>query len=280
MTLNVNNYLNIAAFVLVVVLSTGAMGGPDNFFGEWNGIDEFVMRYQSLLTPAEFTIELLNGVAVMFLGIFTVVQALPAYRSSSMVQDGVKHWFFTAAIAQLIWAMFDEAVVFMTFMMAAAVASFGMIIFSQEKQSTSDNSSEEFWLLRFPFNLNMAWFFAVFLMHVEACFVVLEFGEGFLSFWAWLSICLMVVIGGFIMKNPFMAPCYTTPFVFAWIIFGMARTEEELGVLESTFLYIFSFGLAGAASFFIQQEASSTTSEATPADVGTYEGAQIENQVA
>ena len=80
------NYLNVAAFALAWLLNSEVDLGPEHeFFRFLGGMRDLCRRYESLVTPIESTF-LMSHVVLLFLGIFTVVQLLPKYRQSPLVQ--------------------------------------------------------------------------------------------------------------------------------------------------------------------------------------------------
>ncbi len=57
--------------------------------------------YKSLLTPRTFTSMMMVDATLLFQGIFSIVQIMPSYRSSALVQKkGVGGWYILSAICQ------------------------------------------------------------------------------------------------------------------------------------------------------------------------------------
>ena len=80
------NYLNVVAFALTWLLNSEVdFGSEDHVFDFLSGMRELGRRYDSVVTPTENTF-LMSHVVLLFLGIFTVVQLLPKYRQSPLVQ--------------------------------------------------------------------------------------------------------------------------------------------------------------------------------------------------
>lgn len=273
--LNQNNFLNLAGFILVTFLTLEADGGPDSWFGEMQGIDELARRYDSILSPAEYAVSAIQGLSLMFQGIFVVLQMMPTYRANNMVQDGVKFYYAIACLAQVFWAWtFGRDWITASFIIMAGIfATFAFILKSQDR-AFSDMSPEEFWLLRFPFSITTAWVFFATLLNFDAMLAEFEVSDTTHLVWAMVSIAIMVAVAGFVLfKAPF-APCYVTPAVFAWLIFAMARGEEEYGWAVTIILYVVAFGLAGGTVFIAHKN---EIKSAQPAEIeSTYEGAKID----
>ena len=148
------NYLNLAAYVISCVLNSGGeQRGPDDFFG-FPGIAELGRRYESNLTPSEFTF-LITKVTLLFEGVFAVAQMMPSYRSSSLVQDSVKYWYFGASMSQLLWSIcfgregegFLQAFTSLVWM-CALLFCLSTIVVNQANNAIKQQTPEEYWLLR------------------------------------------------------------------------------------------------------------------------------------
>ncbi len=176
--LNYINYLNVAASCIIALYTIDLDLGPEyDFFNKFN-MREYPRRYEEgSMTPAEPFFFIFNIVA-FFLMIFAVVQLLPAYRSSPMVQEGVEYWYFGGAIAHLFaYNLADEANesftkrFFSTFFFGVVAGCVWKILDNQARATrVSDNSTEEFWLLRFPFSLQAAWIISTIIMSANVLF--------------------------------------------------------------------------------------------------------------
>mmetsp|Transcript_12820 Transcript_12820/g.15684 ORF Transcript_12820/g.15684 Transcript_12820/m.15684 type:complete len:299 (+) Transcript_12820:123-1019(+) len=222
--LNKFNYLNVGAFALSWLLNSEADLGPD--FPFLNGMRELGRRYESIVTPAETTF-LISHLVLLFQGIFTVTQMLPSYRDSRLVQDGVQHWFFASAVAQLFWSIdlgFENIVgsLFSVLFMACMVYSNGQILMNQAAMTEAEQTSEQYWLLRFPFNLHTGWTMAVFIMSVNA-FITFIGSGGFIQ----LIFGILSLIGFAAMSWKMLLangdkPNYAIPSVLSWFVLGIA----------------------------------------------------------
>ena len=178
---NTINYLNLLAACINIVLFTLDSNedyGPDyDFFNRFN-LRDLSRRYiNGAMTPAEPFFVIFNIVS-LFLSVFAMIQFLPAYRSLSMVQDGVGYWYFIGTVAQIFAFTFSVdniEVSFVTSLLSTiffsiTCASTWKILHNQHHNATSDNSPEEYWLIRFPFQLQSGWNIALTTMSVNILF--------------------------------------------------------------------------------------------------------------
>lgn len=194
--LNINNFLNVAAFALSFVLNYE--DGQENKW--YNGLSSLFPRYESLMTPADVTL-ILSKVILVFEGVFTVVQLLPNYRGNDLVQKCVRKRYFILSVAQLLWSidfnlenMWGSFVstALMTFMFVAV----SKILISQAQISDPlTQTHEEYWLLRFPFNIHCGYIMANFVSSINAMFVQIGFGAAVQFVVAFISIGLFVLAG-------------------------------------------------------------------------------------
>lgn len=89
------NYANIAAYILNTAVTYGV-----GLSGLFPTNAELSAKYQTLVTPAGYAFSIW-GVIFISEAVFTVMQALSAYRSSDVVVKGVGYYFVMACIAQV-----------------------------------------------------------------------------------------------------------------------------------------------------------------------------------
>jgi len=220
-TLNYINYLNLAGYIINILVTFGAspiFDLPDNA--------ELSERYSTLVTPAGWTFAIW-GIIFIFQGIFTVVQMLPDYRSLPMVQDGVNVYYFATCLAQSAWtfAFGYETIFLSVIFMVAILASLVKILLEQIK---IEANLKDFWLLKFPFEIHCGWIFAAFAVNANAAIVAGEGGASAQMFWAVLSLLyiLTVTVASFVYKKE---PNFTIPSVLAWASLGIAIELNEPG---------------------------------------------------
>lgn len=162
--LNRKNWSNVAAYVLNVfftygVGSMGLLGTPDN--------GTLSDKYQTIITPKSSAFLIWALIFLMQL-IFTIVQLLPKFRATPMVQQGVSYWYCIVCATQIGWtfAFAFEVIPLSLAFMLALYASLMALLYSQY-HTESDDSLWEFWLLRFPFALHGGWITAASALNVN-----------------------------------------------------------------------------------------------------------------
>lgn len=162
--LNRKNYANVVAYIFNIVFTygvgtAGMLGTPDN--------GTLSDKYQTIVTPNSDAFRIWI-VIFMFQLAFTIVQLLPKFRSSPMVQEGVSYWYCLVAAMQIGWtfSFAYEVIPLSLAFMLALYASLMTLLYSQY-YTESNNSLWEFWLLRFPFALHGGWITAASALNVN-----------------------------------------------------------------------------------------------------------------
>ena len=216
-SINYINGLNLAGFIISKFINWDLDFGPDM---EYPGFYE-LQELRTVVTPALFTFWIWN-LMLLFQAVFTVVQFLPKFRATPMIQEGIKYWYFASCVAQLLWSIsFRNHMGFFpmllaTIFMGASAASVVMIIHSQRKIPVAEESAEEYWFLRFPFELSCGWLIAMFLLNVNGL-IGDEAGAWIHGIFAVLTIfsLLAISIAALIVAD---VPNYAVPSVLAWTL--------------------------------------------------------------
>ena len=102
---NLNNFFNIIAFGLSwIIYSNVGLPGSGEDAGIFGGIGNLWHYYGSIVLPTK-QVFFVADLVFLTQGMFTIAQLLPAYRSSSMVQDCVKHYFLVSVVMQFLWSI-------------------------------------------------------------------------------------------------------------------------------------------------------------------------------
>jgi len=290
--LNIYNILNIIALGLSLVLQADRLEGPGHRNEDGtiiNGIGELFWRYESIVMPTSNTF-LIAHIVLFFEGVFTLVQCLPKYRGSVMVQDCVKHWFFTGAVCQFIWSIDIGlenifAAVFSTVLVGVFFFSITKILMSQAANTIpSEQSPEEYWFLRFPFSLHFGWALAVLAMSINGFFVSLGFGRTFQVVLGIITLFIFAGVGYKMLYKNGPRPNYIIPLILSWFCIGIATEEQGPKVNLEGGLHLFfdiTAGIIGAVLIvttlfvFYQKEyksgdLSNEIKEANDADDAVY----------
>ncbi len=186
--LNYINYVNVVASCIVALHTAEVDLGPEYEFFQKFSIAALPERYEEgTMTPTQPFFFIFNIVS-LFLVLFSIVQLLPAYRSSPMVQGGVEYWFIAAALAQVIgYAIASDerdntARTFFSTLFFAVMGVFTWMILDKQVKVKSDGSAEEYWMLRVPFSLLAGWSMCLTIMSANVLVRDAEPGFNFGSF--------------------------------------------------------------------------------------------------
>lgn len=174
------NYLNLVSYTAHVVGWYG-MAVAGWFFhlpSQWNR----TAQYETLITPASWSVQYLWVPILMAEGIFVLAQALPHYRNRPIVTTGTSYFFFYTVLCQLMYELLYSlgfyAISFA--MVGMTLVALTSLLLSQQQQhaphlttgsravSTSFLQHPglllEYIFFRFPFILHTGW---VILMTVD-----------------------------------------------------------------------------------------------------------------
>mmetsp|Transcript_12123 Transcript_12123/g.22698 ORF Transcript_12123/g.22698 Transcript_12123/m.22698 type:complete len:284 (+) Transcript_12123:70-921(+) len=227
--LNNNNYLNLFGYIvntLVTFAASGIFGFPDNA--------ELSEKYQTLVTPSGITFAIW-GIIFLFQAIFAILQMLPKYRHTDLVQEGVGYWYFVACTFQSLWTFaFGYEVLWLSviFMGGILVSLFQIV----KNQSKIESDLADFWLFKFPFSIHVGWIAAAFAVN----FNVLIFAAGAPAkaqvTWAVLTLFYVILVATFSLAS--LSPFdFTIPLVLIWASIGIAT---ELKNPKDSILYTFT----------------------------------------
>jgi len=290
------NALNILALCIIFMTSLELEMNPD--WPEWmqpewlRGKGVEFGNFETIITPTDFTF-VISDVVFFFEIIFGFVQLLPNYSKTELVQEGVSYWFFAAAIADLLSSAFFEMEMespwmsLLSTVLIGAVSAFMLKILIRQQSSSSPTETdtgtgtetgtgtgtsagrggvkthtpEEYWLLRFPFNLHAGWAISIFMLSLNNTFVVGGVGPVVQAFIGAFS---LIAIGGITAKMLFFnggKPNYVIPFILSLFTLGSAFSFREPGmednlagwVIVSLMLLtvVVSLSMGGASVYFL-----------------------------
>lgn len=162
--LNLKNWANVIAYILNIAFTygvgtLGVLGTPDN--------GTLSDKYQTIVTPKSDAFRIWI-VIFLFQLIFTIVQLLPKFRATPMVQQGVSYWYCLVSAMQIGWTFsfaYEFIPLSLAFMLALYVSL--MALLYSQYHTESDKSLREFWLLRFPFAIHGGWITAASALNVN-----------------------------------------------------------------------------------------------------------------
>lgn len=231
-----NNATNVLAIFIIFLTSLELDLGPE--YPEWlrDRNIEFE-EFETILTPPALTFVFSKYVFLLEF-IFSFVQLLPRYSQNPFVKEGVGHWFLVAAICEVFSSIFFEIdsageAFFSTVLLGFICASLIKILICQMKISKERDhfqSPEEYWLLRFPFNVHAGWSIAVFILAFNNFCVVADFSPEMQAIIAILSLLGFAAMAAKMLLFNGRKPNYAIPAVFSFFILGSAVNFLEADV--------------------------------------------------
>ena len=219
--LNHKNYLNLIAYILNITLvygvgNAGWLGTPDN--------GELSRKYQTLVTPKSSAFSIW---AVIFLaqGAFAVLQFLPRFRATPMLQNGLSYWYSSVTATQIGWTLsfaYEVIPLSLAFMLSIWVSLIA-ILYSQY-YTKSDGSLLEFWVLRFPFAVHAGWITAASPLNVNVQVVSSGVAPDIQLAVAIVSLAVLHAVSVWVLFN-IPRPNWTMACVLSW---AFAWIYEEL----------------------------------------------------
>jgi hypothetical protein len=218
--LNRKNYANVAAYILNTIFTygvgtAGMLGTPTN--------GDLSDKYQTIVTPNSDAFRIWIAI-FMFQLLFTIVQLLPKFRATPMVQKGVSYWYCIVSAIQIGWTFsfaYEIIPLSLAFMLALYVSLMGLLY--SQYYTESDNSFVEFWLLRFPFALHGGWITAASAVNVNVQAVASSAPADIQLALAIVCLAVLHAISVWVLFYP-KRPNWTIACVLAWA-FGYIYQE-------------------------------------------------------
>jgi len=212
--LNAINYLNLIAFIVNIVITYGV--GTAGWFGaKSNG--EISDMYQTIITPNSkaFTIW-----SVIFLteAIFVIVQFLPRYRSTALVQKGVRYWFILSCLFQTAWTFpFSFEIMWLALVLIILIGvSLAAILISQYYIECEEKKGFfNYFFFQFPFEVHCGWIIAASILNANILNLQMGASEAMQLAAGIVSLGLLLMITTFVLFFP-TTPNFIIPLVAAW----------------------------------------------------------------
>lgn len=244
-SLSTLNYINLAAYGLNILITYGI-----GVAGLFNLPDNAVLseKYQTLVTPVGWAFAIWGPIFISE-GIFTLAQLLPKYRSNDLVVNGVGYWYAAACIAQCFWTLaFSFEVNWLAFLfMFTILLLLGKLV--QSCYNLVPESTGQYWLFKFPFELHCGWIIAAFFVNFSVLFVAYGDDDNYtkqlsvavLSLAGVAAIALYVL---FVLERPLV----TIGGVAAWALCGIsAQLSTPKQKTADAFGDLVLVGLKGAS---------------------------------
>ena len=230
-SLNALNYLNVAAYVInaAVVFGIDYTGLPSN--------PQVSAQFPTLITPAGFAFAIWS-IIFMSQAIYVIVQLLPPYRNTPLVQEGVGYNYVGACVAQATWAVLFafEMIPLSAVAMVAILYFLARIVRNQHSIRTKSDSEAtyepvqsgvlDFWFLVFPFAIHGAWIVVAAFVNISIVLVFYGASANLQFGLAIVSLILLVLAGAeALLKTD--EPNYTAAVVFAWALVSTIDTTRQ-----------------------------------------------------
>lgn len=235
--LNVVNLMNIILFSVHVILSYGF--GTQGWLGVRTNSDQS-NEYQTIITPSGSAFSIW-GLIYLSQGVFCVVQLLPSYRSTPLVQKGVKYWFILTLIFQSAWIFafgYDNLYAALVIILLVGVFLISLLV-SQYYVESYDKNILNYWLLQFPFEIHCGWIITASVLSVNVIIVSKDYDEVVQATAGIISLAILLIVATFVLFSP-KKPNYTIPIVFSWasgwIYNELGNPKESITNLFDTFM--------------------------------------------
>jgi len=236
-SINAKNICNGVAYVLNIVFTygvgvAGILGNPDN--------SELSRKYQTIVTPKS-TAFLIWSIIFTLQAVFAVIQFLPRYRGTSIVQQGVGYWYLVLCLFQIGWTfafayeVIGLSLVFMILLWVALMSLVYSQYVIQEYEDSTLGRVVDLVFFRLPFSIHAGWITAASALNVNVVVVDEKQSESTQLTFAIISLAVLHAISvwkTFALKRPNFA----IPAVLAWAnYFIFKELEDPLLLIKETF---------------------------------------------
>ena len=231
--LNFKNILNVLAYGANIALTYGVgtagwLGTPDN--------GELSDKYQTLVTPNSRAFSIW-AVIFIFQAVFAIVQLLPRFRGTDMVQKGVGFWYCLVCAFQIGWTFtfaYEIIPASLACMLLLWLSLMGLLY--SQYYTESDNTLWEFWLLRFPFAIHGGWITAASALNVNVQVVSMTQPADVQLAVSIVSLAVLHAISVWVLFNiprPNWTIAGVLSWAFGWIYYELQNPNE---LITSTFV--------------------------------------------
>ena len=215
------NYVNVLAYLFnfLVVFGSTKAGLPDNA--------AMSDKYQTLVTPAGYAFSIWGIIFTAEL-VWTIAQVLPSYRSHALVVKGVGYNFALASFAQCLWTIFFGLEKISLSMIAMACILYRLLLILTKTSSTT-NTTSEYWLLKFPFQIHASWIMAATLVNVNILAVAYKASSTVQTAISWTSLVVLFGVGIYFAviqtrsSSSSSSRVWVVPCVLAWASFAISK---------------------------------------------------------
>lgn len=230
------NYVNVLAYLsnFLTVFGSTTAGLPSNA----------VMsdRYQTLVTPAGYAFSIWGIIFTAEL-VWTIAQVFPSYRSHALVVKGVGYNFALASFAQCLWTVFFGLEKISLSLIAMVCILLPLLsILSKTSSMTTTNTTSDYWLLKFPFQIHASWIMAATLVNVNVLAVAYKASASVQTAIGWASLGVLFCVGIYFAvlqtrnSRSNSSRVWVIPCVLVWASFAISKElASPREQIQSTF---------------------------------------------
>mmetsp|Transcript_32448 Transcript_32448/g.71240 ORF Transcript_32448/g.71240 Transcript_32448/m.71240 type:complete len:329 (-) Transcript_32448:182-1168(-) len=202
-------------------------------------------RFPTLISPAPWFITGIWIFIFVLQGLFTVFQMTTVLRARAQVQDGVKYYYGLASLFQVMFTLTYCTEMFW----ASCVFSFAVIIvlrllIESQANAASDHSWAEFWVLKFPFRIHLAWMDFVAVLNINNILVYMNASTLVQLICGGISLAILIIVSVMeLFKHK--TPLFIIPITFCYAVGGavyelfLPSTKHVTGTFKhSTLIYV------------------------------------------
>lgn len=219
------NYANIAAYVLNTAVTYGI--GASGAITDLPTNAELSAKYQTLVTPAGYAFSIWG---IIFLSelIWTICQALPAFRCTDLVIKGVGYGYVLVCLAQSAWSL----VFALEWIPASLVAMLSILValvwvvqnLSRDADAAGRRSTTggwKYWIFCFPFEIHCGWIWAATAVNANVLLVAAgNVASTYQVVAAWTTLAFLLLVAAYYLYWHQVA-VYVVPLVLAWAAYAV-----------------------------------------------------------
>ena len=222
------NTVNLLTYVANVIVTYGSQMG---WFGATN--QQQSLKYQTLATPIGFAFAIWGPIFILQ-AVFSMVQLMPKYQSSSVVTDGVSYWYVAACAAQAGWTVaFAQDIVWLSMIfMLAILATLTALNFSVVRTVARQPADEMhpalcYVCFRAPFVMHLGWITAATFVNANVAIVKYAEHDRTLQLGAAIATIALLLLPG--LYNPATSSNFSSDPLYSLVLVSTHRASNPHG---------------------------------------------------
>lgn len=225
--------------VFLVVLAANGAAGSGAMSGESIGL--IANRFRSDFLPANYVFGIWSLI-YLWLGVFTVYQALPGEGASDAVRR-IGPWWLVSGVLNIAWVSAFSFSQFGLAMMVMAALLVTLIVLAVQVQPIADDGGAVArWCVAHPFALYLAWISVAIIANTFQYAHVVEWSGLGIAESTWSSI-MMAVATALGVAMVASRGLWLFPLVVAWAVWGIGARYAEVPLLHLSARVLVGVGL-------------------------------------